>query len=94
MKRSVGISLESARSAELPSMSDLYNESYRVLSRNVHAVDIAVMEITVATLTLQDTSSCRLYWFLTFGNCPVCLGALSICRSGSTDNSIIQMQVR
>jgi len=45
LKRNVfGISLE--KRAEVAGLSQLYDASYRVLSRNVHAMDVAVMEIT------------------------------------------------
>lgn len=45
LKRNVfGISLE--KRAEVADLSQLYDASYRVLSRNVHAMDVAVMEIT------------------------------------------------
>lgn len=44
LKRNVfGISLE--KRAEVAGLSELYNASYRVLSRNVHAMDVAVMEL-------------------------------------------------
>lgn len=78
LKRSVfGISLE--KRSELAGMSDLYNESYRVLSRNVHAMDIAVMEISQATLTTEEYKqllSVRVSHLLEIAQW--CLGTLSI----------------
>lgn len=48
LKRDVfGLSLE--KRAEAAGLSDLYNASYRILSRNVHAMDVAVMDITKST---------------------------------------------
>jgi Family of unknown function (DUF5677) len=53
LKRSVfGISLE--RRADVAGLRLLYDASYRVLSRNVHAMDVAVMEISRKTSSAED----------------------------------------
>lgn len=53
LKRNVfGLSLE--KRAEVAGLSELYNASYRVLSRNVHAMDVAVMEISRSTMSAEE----------------------------------------
>ena len=53
LKRDVfGLSLE--KRAGAAGLSDLYNASYRVLSRNIHAMDVAVMDITKSTVSPDE----------------------------------------
>jgi hypothetical protein len=53
LKRNVfGLSLE--KRAEVADLSQLYDTSYRVLSRNVHAMDVAVMEISRSTSSAEE----------------------------------------
>jgi uncharacterized protein DUF5677 len=53
LKRNVfGISLETR--AQIAGLSELYDASYRVLSRNVHAMDIAVTELARSASTPEE----------------------------------------
>ncbi len=53
LKRNVfGLSLE--KRAKVAELSELYDASYRVLSRNVHAMDIAVLEVSRSTLSAEE----------------------------------------
>ena len=53
LKRNVfGLSLE--KRAEVAGLTQLYDASYRVLSRNIHAMDLAVMKVSRATLPAEE----------------------------------------
>jgi hypothetical protein len=72
-----GLSLEQRAAAA--EMTDLYNASYRVLSRNVHGLDIAVMHATRETLEtdeLEDFLESRLDHVFMISQ--RCLGTLAL----------------
>ena len=78
LKRNVfGLPLE--RRAEVAELAKLYDASYRVLSRNVHAMDVATMEISRSALSsgeYVDLLESRASHLL--GIAQWCLGALAI----------------
>jgi hypothetical protein len=98
LKRSVfGISLEER--AETAGLSNLYHASYRVLSRNVHAMDIAVMESTRSTIDMDqynDLLVARVSHLLDIAQW--CLGTLALWVNGqfqcSLDKELEQLRVR
>lgn len=82
LKRNVfGLSLEQrAQAAEL---SELYHASYRVLSRNVHAMDIAVMEVTRSVISAeQHAELLRVRASHLLDLAQWCLGTLAIWVNG------------
>jgi hypothetical protein len=82
LKRNVlGISLEER--AKVAGLTRLYNASYRVTSRNVHAMDIAVMEIARSTSGVDEFR--ELLEFRTSHVLDIaqwCLGTLAIWVNG------------
>lgn len=98
LKRNVfGLSLE--KRAEVAGLSDLYNASYRVLSRNVHAMDVAVMETTQSALRADEYNellSVRVSHLLEIAQW--CLGTLAIWVNGQFqcgfDDRLKEVQAR
>lgn len=82
LKRNVfGLSLE--KRAEVAELSELYDASYRVLSRNVHAMDIAVMEVSRSFISpdqLKELLQVRASHLLNIAQW--CLGTLAIWVNG------------
>jgi len=85
LKRNVfGLSLE--KRAEVAKLSQLYDASYRVLSllsRNVHAMDVAVMDVTRATSSAgEHTEFLRVRTSHLLDIAQWCLGTITIWANG------------
>jgi hypothetical protein len=82
LKRNVfGLSLE--QRAEVAKLSRLYDASYRVLSRNVHAMDVAVMDVSRATSSAgEHTEFLRVRTSHLLDIAQWCLGTLAIWVNG------------
>lgn len=98
LKRNVfGISLE--KRAEVAGLSQLYDASYRVLSRNVHAMDVAVMEIARSTSAPDDyTELLQARTSHLLDMAQWCLGTLAIWVNGQFrcgfDDRLKELQAR
>jgi Family of unknown function (DUF5677) len=98
LKRNVfGISLETR--AKVAGLSLLYDASYRVLSRNVHAMDVAVMEITQSASSVEEYKEllrARTSHLLDIAQW--CLGTLAIWVNGQFqcgfDDRLKELQAR
>jgi len=98
LKRNVfGLSLE--QRAKIAGLSQLYGASYRVLSRNVHAMDVAVMEVTKSASSAMEYSElleARASHLLDIAQW--CLGTLAIWVNGQFrcgfDDQLEKLQAR
>jgi len=82
LKRNVfGLSLE--KRAEVAELSRLYDASYRVLSQNVHAMDVAVMDVSRATSSAGEHAEfLRVRASHLLDIAQWCLGTLAIWMNG------------
>jgi hypothetical protein len=98
LKRNVfGMSLE--KRAAIADLSQLYDASYRVLSRNIHAMDVAVMEIArSASSTDEYTELLQARFSHALDIAQWCLGTLAIWVNGQFqcgfDNRLKELQAR
>ena len=98
LKRNVfGMSLE--KRAVIADLKQLYDASYRVLSRNIHAMDVAVMEITQSTSSTdkyKELLQARFSHVLDIAQW--CLGTLAIWVNGQFqcgfDDRLKELQAR
>jgi hypothetical protein len=98
LKRNVfGLSLE--QRATIAGLSKLYDASYRVLSRNVHAMDVAVMKVTKSTsssMEYEELLEARTSHVLDIAQW--CLGTLAIWVNGQFrcgfDEQLKKLQAR